>query len=156
MTFINMTPELKQFIQEEIKRQFEGDLDRQMTTVEQVREIIREEAPRLLAHSLVTIEGDLVLKDSRNVIVGSTTGSKIGTSTSQKLGFFNASPVVQPTNGADLTNNVTSGGTNNTIANYTDLSTYANDAAAIRNDIYQLARKLKTVNDTLRTLGLNS
>jgi len=31
-----------------------------------------------------------------------------------------------------------------------DLTVYANDAAAIRNDIYQLARKLKQVNDALR------
>lgn len=49
---------------------------------------------------------------------------------------------------------MTSGGTDDTIANFTDLTTYANDAAAIRNDIYQLARKLKQVNDALRTYGL--
>lgn len=32
-----------------------------------------------------------------NLILGTTTGSKIGTATNQKLGFFNATPVVQPT-----------------------------------------------------------
>ena len=70
------------------------------------------------------------------------------------VGFYGAAPVVQQANGVNLTNNVTAGGVNDTIANFTDLAVYANDAATIRNDIYQLARKLKTVNDALRTIGL--
>lgn len=70
------------------------------------------------------------------------------------LSFFGATAVVKQTSGANLTNNVTSGGTDDTIANFTDLTTYATDAAAIRNNIYQLARKLKQVNDALRAYGL--
>lgn len=70
------------------------------------------------------------------------------------IGFFAVTPVARQTSGANLTNNVTAGGTNDTIADYTDLTIYANDAAAIRNDIYQLARKLKQVNDGLRSYGL--
>ena len=70
------------------------------------------------------------------------------------IGFLGASAVVRQTSGANLTNNVTSGGTDDTIANFTDLTTYATDAATIRNDIYQLARKLKQVNDALRLYGL--
>ena len=74
---------------------------------------------------------------------------------SGNIGFFTVTTAVaQQTSGANLTNNVTSGGVDNTIANYTDLVIYANDAAAIRNDIYQLARKLKQVNDGLRAYGL--
>jgi len=53
-----------------------------------------------------------------------------------------------------ITNNVTSGGTDDTIANFSDLSVYATDANAIRNNIYQLARKLGQVTDALRTNGL--
>lgn len=34
--------------------------------------------------------------DGTNIVVGSTTGTKIGTATSQKLGFYNATPVTQP------------------------------------------------------------
>jgi len=44
---------------------------------------------------------DLVLKDSQYytaISLGTVYGSKIGTSTSQKLGFFNSTPVVQPSN----------------------------------------------------------
>jgi hypothetical protein len=38
----------------------------------------------------------LTLTDATNVVVGTTTGTKIGTATTQKLGFYNAAPVVQP------------------------------------------------------------
>lgn len=91
-----------------------------------------------------------------DIVLNTTTGTKIGTATTQKLAFYNSTPVVQQTDGAALTNNVTSGGTDNTIANFTDLTVYANDAAAIRNDIYQLARKVKIIGDALRTYGLLS
>ena len=63
---------------------------------------------------------------------------------------------MQPTRGATLTNNVTSGGTDDTIANFTDLTLYANDAATIRNDIYQLARIVRMHDVALRALGLES
>lgn len=36
------------------------------------------------------------LAEAANLALGTTTGTKIGTATSQKLGFFNATPVVQP------------------------------------------------------------
>lgn len=101
-------------------------------------------------------ENGLTLADALNLITGTTTGMKIGTATTQKLGFYNATPIVQPTDGATLTNNVTVGGTTDTIADYSSLTVYATDAAAIRNDIYQLARKLKIVVDNLRSLGLES
>lgn len=71
-----------------------------------------------------------------------------------KLAWFGVTPVVKQTSGANLTNNVTAGGTTDQIDNYTDLTIYANDAAAIRNNLYQLSRKLKQVNDALRAYGL--
>jgi hypothetical protein len=37
------------------------------------------------------------LADANDIAVGTTTGTKIGTATTQKLGFWNKSPVVQPT-----------------------------------------------------------
>lgn len=85
---------------------------------------------------------------ARQFMTGSTDGSNA------LLGFFGASAVVQQTQGATVTNNVTSGGTANTIANFTSLTTYATDAATIRNDIYQLTVLMKTVVDALRSYGL--
>jgi len=69
------------------------------------------------------------------------------------IGIFGTTSVAQQVSGADLTNNVTSGGTSDVIDDFTDLSTYATDAAAIRNAIYQLTRKLKQVNDGMRAYG---
>ena len=60
----------------------------------------------------------------------------------------------QNAGGENLTNNVTSGGTDGTIANFTNLTTYAADAATIRDDIYQLARIFKQNHDALRAYGL--
>lgn len=36
------------------------------------------------------------VKDAKNIVVGTTTGTKIGTAESQKIGFFNVTPVVRP------------------------------------------------------------
>ena len=42
-----------------------------------------------------SFQDDITLSASANIILDETTGTKIGTDTDQKLGFFNATPVVQ-------------------------------------------------------------
>lgn len=42
--------------------------------------------------------GTLTAADGMNIAVNTTTGSKIGTATTQKLSFWNATPIVQPAN----------------------------------------------------------
>lgn len=104
--------------------------------------------------------GNLIFRCANGSTTGVMTFYKVdGTTKIQEfdntgVGWFAATPVAQQTSGANLTNNVTSGGTNDQIDNWTDLSVYATDAAAIRNAVYQLSRKLKQVNDALRTYGL--
>lgn len=72
---------------------------------------------------------------------------------SHGIGFFDSGPTVQQ--GVDnVTNNVTAGGTNGTIANFTDLTIFANSAAAIRNNQYQMARSIKQIEDALHAYGL--
>ncbi len=68
-----------------------------------------------------------------------------------KLGHQHAP--VSPQSVPALTNNVTAGGSANTIANFTDLIIYANDAATIRNDMYQLALSLSNVINAMRSYG---
>jgi hypothetical protein len=51
----------------------------------------------------VTISGLVSLPDSSDVQLGTGAGTKIGTATTQKIGFYNATPVVQPTAIADAT-----------------------------------------------------
>ena len=48
-----------------------------------------------VSDTAVTVNNDLNIGDAINVVVNNTTGTKIGTATGQKLGFFNATPVVQ-------------------------------------------------------------
>lgn len=54
----------------------------------------------------VTYTGNLTLNNGVNIVLGTSTGTKIGTAQTQKLGFFNQTPVVcqsfiaDPTGGA--------------------------------------------------------
>jgi len=45
----------------------------------------------------------LQMADAKNFVFNTTTGTKIGTATNQKLAFYNATPVVQPVHIADPT-----------------------------------------------------
>jgi hypothetical protein len=45
--------------------------------------------------------------DAQNVSTDTTTGTKIGTATTQKLGFWNATPIAQPAAVADATSAAT-------------------------------------------------
>lgn len=51
---------------------------------------------------LLSLAGGDLSVSARNIITDTTTGTKIGTATNQKLGFFNATPVVQQANTTDL------------------------------------------------------
>lgn len=48
-----------------------------------------------LAISIADSTGLITIANGKNVAVGTTTGTKFGTSASQKIGFFNATPVAQ-------------------------------------------------------------
>ena len=54
----------------------------------------------------VTLNTTLAL-DTQNISTDTTTGTKIGTATTQKIGFFNATPAVQPTAVANATDAAT-------------------------------------------------
>ena len=43
----------------------------------------------------VANDGTVTLADAANIVAGTSTGTKIGTGTTQKIGFYNATPVVQ-------------------------------------------------------------
>lgn len=46
--------------------------------------------------------GNLNIAGGGNIVLSATTGTKLGTATTQKLGFFNATPIVQPGATTDL------------------------------------------------------
>ena len=45
----------------------------------------------------VTFSDGITIADAKNIVLNTTTGTKIGTATTQKLSFWNATPIVQPT-----------------------------------------------------------
>ena len=49
----------------------------------------------------ITAATDVTFDDAKNLIFNTTTGTKFGTATTQKMGWWNAAPVVQPTAVAD-------------------------------------------------------
>jgi hypothetical protein len=62
---------------------------------------------------------NLNITDGFNVVVGTSTGTKIGTATSQKIGFFNATPVVQPGSPSGYATVITGGSVNIVYTNTT-------------------------------------
>jgi hypothetical protein len=72
--------------------------------------------PKVVSTGFLSLLGDLSIVD-QNIILGSSTGTKIGTATSQKLGLWNATPVVQPTTAVTAAEFVanTSGIADNTV-----------------------------------------
>lgn len=55
----------------------------------------------------VDVNGLVTQKDGGDIALGTTTGTKIGTATNQKLGFYNATPITQGTAVADASGGAT-------------------------------------------------
>lgn len=102
--------------------------------------------PRPVASTTLTSTGVTTIGSGAGV------ATKVGNATGT-LGFFGATGVTRVTQGA-ITNSVTVGGVTGTIADFSDLTVYANSAATIRNDIYQLSLALANVVGALRSYGL--
>ncbi|MEA1877256.1 MAG: hypothetical protein U9N86_10365 [Bacteroidota bacterium] len=67
---------------------------------------IRKDGTALLNISTPYFSGaSNTFNDGANLVMGTSTGTKIGTGTTQKLGFWNTTPAVQPTAVADATDN---------------------------------------------------
>jgi hypothetical protein len=97
--------------------------------------------------------GNLQITDARDVILGTTTGTKIGTATTQKLGFYNATPVVQPAAVADITTTATAGTLPTPDGSVTIADADAPHAELLEYCV-ELEAKLEAALGHLRTLGL--
>ena len=96
----------------------------------------------------------ITLGDAVNFVFNTSTGTKIGTATSQKLAFFNATPVVQQSAIANITTTASSG----TLPTANGSITIANAASATTTELLEfcveLESKLESVLAVLRTFGL--
>jgi hypothetical protein len=83
---------------------------------------------------LLTANGGITLGDAQNIAFNTTTGTKIGATTSQKIGFWNSTPIVQPTTAvASATVAHAGGGTNIKTDDTFDGYTIAQVVKALRN-----------------------
>lgn len=78
-------------------------------------------------------DGHISYADGVNVVCGTTTGTIFGTGTTQKLAFWNATPIVQPTTGVAASTRVGGGGSTITDTDTFDGYTIAQLAKIIRN-----------------------
>lgn len=63
-------------------------------------------------HSQDTFQAETMrIGDAANIVLGTTTGTKIGTGVTQKLGLWNVTPVVQPANASQAAVTGTAGAT---------------------------------------------
>jgi hypothetical protein len=123
-----------------------------------------------------TFNGNVTMGDADNIILNTTTGTKIGTAVGQKIGFWNVTPVVQPAAAGqaaaaaqtqDSLTDSTGGTASTTLAAITAGAAYAQaDLTAIKNAIASLAAQLakirtdvaniKTLQDATRTALVNT
>jgi hypothetical protein len=60
-----------------------------------------------LVSAALNLSGNKTVFDGVNLSFGTTTGTKLGTATTQKIGFYNVTPVDQPATVTDPTGGVT-------------------------------------------------
>lgn len=103
--------------------------------------------------AMVMTATSLTLADAFNVVANTTTGTKIGTAVGQKLGFWNATPIVQPSGAAQAALTDSSGGSGSTIAAVTD-TTMSDQSAAINNAHFAIVTLLHAIRTALVNAGI--
>lgn len=106
-----------------------------------------------------TFTGDIAMTGGKNatlgaasnVILDTVTGNKIGTATAQKLGFWNATPVIQQASGDQAA--VTMGSANSAIGNLTSSATTTQaEFNALRDACETLADDARAINVLLTAI----
>jgi hypothetical protein len=102
----------------------------------------------------VVANAGISVADAQNIALATTTGTKIGTAATQKLGFWNAAPAVQPTAIANLTTTATTG----TLPTADNTVTIANAASPTVIELLgycvELEAKIEDLLGKLRTIGI--
>lgn len=97
----------------------------------------------------VVFGGGITLADAGDIVVNATTGTKIGTATSQKIGFYNTTPVVQRADMSALIDSTT-GTPGLTLG---DVGVVFSQSA-INNNFSSVLTQINKVRTALRDLGL--
>jgi hypothetical protein len=102
----------------------------------------------------VVANAGISVADAQNISLATGTGSKIGTATSQKLAFWNATPVVQPTAVTDLTVTATTGSLPTANGAVTIADAAAPTVAELLEYCTEIESKLEALLSRLRSLGI--
>lgn len=96
-----------------------------------------------LTVTTTSLFGDsITIADAKNIVLNTTTGTKIGTATNQKLGFFNSAPVIQPATTGETVGFTAGAGTN------------VNDQSTFTGNVGATAYRLSDIVKHLKNLGL--
>jgi hypothetical protein len=102
----------------------------------------------------VVANAGISVADAQNIALATTTGTKIGTAATQKLGFWNAAPAVQPTAIANITTTASTG----TLPTADNTVTIANAATPTVVELLgycvELEAKIEDLLGKLRTIGI--
>ncbi len=93
----------------------------------------------LLVSDRYTFQKHIQMFDGRNIQTGRTTGTKIGTASDQKLGFYGLTPVIQPSSTGE-TNGATTG-----AGNLNETSTFTGNFGSRAYTILDIVKNLKTI-----------
>ena len=96
----------------------------------------------------------ITLGDAVDFVFNTTTGTKIGTATSQKLAFFNSTPVVQQSAIANITTTASSGTLPTANGSITISNASSPTNAELLEFCVELESKLESALAVLRTFGL--
>lgn len=93
-----------------------------------------------IGSSNVVFPNNVIFADAKNIVVNTSTGTKIGTGTTQKLGFWNNTPIAQPSSTGETTGFTAGGGTA-----VTDSSTFTGNVGSTAYRISDVVKHLKNI-----------
>ena len=102
--------------------------------------MLRQGAQLLRLTADMQFDRGITIGDGFNVVLGSTTGTKFGTGTTQKIGFFNKAPVIQPSSTGETVGFTAGGGTT-----ATDASTFTGNVGSTAYRVSDIVKHLKNL-----------
>ena len=102
----------------------------------------------------ITLTELFKIPDAVDIATGTTTGTKIGTATTQKISLWNATPVVQPAAVANITTTATAGSLPTANGAVTIANAATPTVAELLEYCVELEAKLEDLLGKLRTVGI--
>ena len=102
----------------------------------------------------ITLTELFKIPDAVDIATGTTTGTKIGTATTQKISLWNATPVAQPAAVANITTTATAGALPTPDGAVTIANTATPTVTELLEYCVELEAKLEDLLGKLRTVGI--